>query len=141
MLQVPSLQKLFTDNSLARHLHGAFQRPWSPRVIRVFRPFPTTDRRNTYILLFTDGFSRHASLYAVTAGDFAATGVADILVHDDIKHYGCPKRILSDDGPQLYSDLSDAPHKLLGIRKITTSAHDSNIFGDTGRANHTMAQM
>ena len=58
-----------------------------------FGPLPTTDRGNTYILLFTDRFSRHASMYAVTAADFTAAGTADILVHDYIKHYGCPKRL------------------------------------------------
>ena len=70
-------------------------------------PLPTTARGNTYILLFTDRFSRHASMYAVTAADFTAAGTADILVHDYIKHYGCPKRLLSDNGPQFCSDLSD----------------------------------
>ena len=62
-------------------------------------------------------------MYAVTAGDFTAAGTADILVHDYIKHYGCPKRLLSDNGPQFCSELSDTLYKLLGIRKIATSTY------------------
>ena len=54
-----------------------------------FGPLPTTDSGNTYILLFTDRFSSHASMYAVTAADFTAAGTANILVYDYIKHYGC----------------------------------------------------
>ena len=44
-----------------------------------FGPLPLTPRGNTYILLFTDRFSRRADMYAVTAAEFTAEGTADIL--------------------------------------------------------------
>ncbi|CAB1100851.1 unnamed protein product [Ectocarpus sp. CCAP 1310/34] len=46
-----------------------------------FGPLPTTPRGHTYILLFTDRFSRRADMYAVTAAEFNAEGTADILVN------------------------------------------------------------
>ncbi|CAB1110991.1 unnamed protein product [Ectocarpus sp. CCAP 1310/34] len=46
-----------------------------------FGPLPLTPRGNTYILLFTDRFSRHADMYAVTAEEFIAEGTAEILVN------------------------------------------------------------
>lgn len=52
---------------------------------------PTTHRGDTYILPFIERFSRHMSTYAVIVGDFTAAGIADILVHDYIEHYGHPK--------------------------------------------------
>lgn len=88
------------------------------------------DHGNTYTILFTDCFSRHASMYTVTDRDSTAASTADILVHDYIEHYGFPERLLSDDGQQFCLDLSDELHKLLGIRKIPMSAHHPN--GDNG---------
>ena len=37
--------------------------------------------------------------------------------------------------------LSLAVYKLLGMRKISTSAYHPNGSGSVGRVNHTMAQM
>ena len=39
---------------------------------------------NTYILLFTDHFSRRADMYAVTAAGFTAEGTAKILINQYI---------------------------------------------------------
>lgn len=60
-------------------------------------------------------------MYAVTAKDFTATGTADILLHDYIRHCGYPKRLLFDNSP-LCSYFLDEFHKPLGIRKIATSS-------------------
>ena len=46
-----------------------------------FGPLPITPRGNSYILLFTDGFSRRADMYAVSAAEFTAEGTAGILVN------------------------------------------------------------
>ena len=44
-----------------------------------FAPLPVTPRGNTYILIFTDRFSRRADMYVVTATEFTAEGMAIIL--------------------------------------------------------------
>ena len=49
--------------------------------VEYFGPLPVTPRGNTYILLFTDCFSRRADMYAVTAAEFTAEGAADILIN------------------------------------------------------------
>ena len=46
-----------------------------------FRPLPTTARGNSYILLFTDRFSRRADMFTVAAAEFTAEGTANILVN------------------------------------------------------------
>ena len=46
-----------------------------------FALLPVTPRGNTYILIFTDRFSRQADMFAVTAADFTAEGTADILIN------------------------------------------------------------
>ena len=46
-----------------------------------FGPLPVTPRENSDNLLFTDRFSRHADMYAVSVAKFTAEGTADILVN------------------------------------------------------------
>ena len=106
-----------------------------------FGPLPTTSDGNKHILLITDRFSRRASMYAVCAAKFTARGTADILVNDYIPKWGCPKSLLTDNGRQFCSELSSALCRLLGIRKLTTSAYHAMGNGGTERVNHTMAQM
>ena len=66
-----------------------------------FGPLPVTPRGNTYILLFTDSFSRRADMYAVTAAEFTAEGTANIPINRYIPIWGCPRIIFSDNGLQL----------------------------------------
>ena len=44
-------------------------------------PFRSSPRDNTYILLFTDRFSRRADVFPVTAAEFTAEGTNNILVN------------------------------------------------------------
>ena len=49
--------------------------------------------------------------------------------------------ILSDNGLQFCSKLSQAVYQLLGVRKLATSSYHPNDNGGVERVNHTMAQM
>lgn len=42
---------------------------------------PTTEQCTKYTVLFTDGFSRHASMHALPEPGFTAEGSADMLVN------------------------------------------------------------
>ena len=99
-----------------------------------FGPLPVTPRGNTYILLLTDCFSRRADMFPVTAAEFTAEDTANIVV-------GCPRTILSDNGLQFCSKLSQAVYQLLGVHKLATSSYHLNFNGGIVRVNHTMAQM
>ena len=44
-------------------------------------PLSVTPRGNSYILIFTDRFSRRADMYDVSAAEFTAEGTANILVN------------------------------------------------------------
>ena len=63
-------------------------------------------RGNTYILLFTDRFSRRTDMFAVTAAEFTAEGTANIFINRYISLWGCPRRVLLDNGLQFCSKLS-----------------------------------
>ena len=119
--------------------------PNSPGVavsIDYFGPLPITARGNSYIVLFTDRFSRRADMLAVTTAEFTAEGTANIPVCSFIPLWGCPSTRLSDNGPQFCARLATAVYKLLGmIHKLTTSAYHPSGNGGVERVNHTMAQM
>ena len=80
-------------------------------------------------------------MYAVTAAEFTAEDTAYILINRYIPLWGCPRSILSDNGLQFCSKLSQAVYKLLSVRKIATSSYHPNGNGGVERVNHTMAQM
>ena len=78
-------------------------------------------------------------MYAVCAAQFTAVGTANILVNDYIPKWGCPKSLLTDNGRQFCSELSSAVCRMMGIRKLTTSAYHVMGNGGTERDNRTMA--
>ena len=94
-----------------------------------FGPLPVTPRGNTYILLITDRFSRRVNMFPVTAAELTAEGTANILVNKCIPLWGCQRTILSDNGLQFCSKLSQAVYQLLGVRKVTTSSYYPNGNG------------
>ena len=88
-----------------------------------FGPLPTTPRGNSYILLFTDRFSRRADMYVTAEAEITASGTADVLVDRYIPLRRCPDSLLSDKGLQFCSKLSRALYDRLRINKIATSSY------------------
>ena len=118
--------------------------PNSPGIsvsIDYFGPLPITARGNSYILLFTDRFSRRPDMFAATAAEFTAEGTANVLVNRFIPLWGCPSNLLSDNGLEFCAHLATAVYKLLGIHKLTTSVYHPSGKSSVERVNHTMAQM
>ena len=106
-----------------------------------FGPLPITARRNSYILLLKDRFSRRADMFAVTAAEFTAEGTANILVNCLLSLWGCPSTLLLDNGLQFCAQLATAVYKRMGIHKLTTSAYHPNRNGGLERVSHTVVQM
>ena len=106
-----------------------------------FGLLPITAQGNSYILLFTDRFSRRADMFAVTAADFTTEGSTNILVNRFIPLWGCPSTLLSGNGLQFCVQLATAVYKHMGIHKLTTSVYRPSGNGGVERVNHAMAQM
>ena len=106
-----------------------------------FGPLPTTPRGKSYILLFTDRFSRRADMYATAEAEFTASNTADTLVDRYIPLWGYPVSLLSDNGLQLCSKLSRALYERLGVNKIAASSNHPCTNGGVERVNHMMALM
>ena len=73
-----------TSRQTARWTIIAMPLPQGPGTVvgvNFFGPLPLTAKGNSYILLFTDRFSRRADMFAVTAAEFTAKGTANIFVN------------------------------------------------------------
>ena len=134
LLEVPSAENPTADCPLAHHRNASAGRSRH-------RPLPVTPRGNTYILLFIDRFSRRADMLPVTAAEFTAESTTNIPVNQYIPLWGCPRTILSDNGLQFCSNLSQDVDQRLGVRKLATSSYHPNCNGGGERVNHTMEQM
>ena len=77
----------------------------------------------------------------VTAALFTAGSTANALVNKCIPLWGCPRTIISDNGLQFCSKLSQAVYQLLGVPKLAASSYHPNGNGGVERVNHTMVQM
>ena len=73
--------------------------PGIPVSVDYFGTLPIMVQGKSYILLFTDRFSRRADMFVVTAAEFTAEGTANILVNRFNPLWGCPSTLLSDNGP------------------------------------------
>ena len=139
--QVPGTENLPPNHSMAYPLRPLPNSPGISVSVDYFGSLPTTARRNSYILLFTDRFSRRAHLFAVTATEFTAEATANILVNRFIPLWGCPSTLLSDNGLPFCAQIATAVYKLLGVHKLRTSAYHPSGNGGVERVNHAMAQM
>ena len=80
-------------------------------------------------------------MFPVTAAEFTAEGITNILVNQYIPLWGWPRTILWDNGLQFCSKPLQAVCQLLGVRKLATSSYHPNSNEGIERVTHTMAQM
>ena len=66
-------------------------------------PLPTTQNDNKYIMVVIDHSIKYSEAYALPS--HTASDVSDAIVTQFISIFGIPKQILSDQGPELMSDV------------------------------------
>ena len=75
------------------------------------------------------------------APDQKATRLAKILVNEIVPMFGVPEALLSDRGTNLLSCLMQDVCKLLGMKKLNTTAHHPQCNGMVERFNRTLKTM
>ena len=102
-------------------------------------PPPVTLRGNTYVFLFTDGFSHLADMFVVATAECSAEGTPNVFILSGIFPFGGARVVSSRaKAPQCCSKLSHVVYELLGVRKIATSSCRPSGDGGLVRINHTM---
>ncbi len=105
----------------------------------ILGPLPETPRKNRYILVVTDHFTKWVEILAVP--DQTAATCADRILNEVISRYGCPYDLLSDQGRNYESAIFSELCKLLEIRKTRTTPGNPRCNGQTERFNKTLVRM
>lgn len=126
-------------------------RPGKPSLspIPVSRPFqivgvdimelPLTSRGNKYVVVFQDLFTKWPMVYAMP--DQKSLRLVKLLVEEIVPVFGVPEALLSDRGTNLLSHLMLDVCKLLGVRKLNTTAYHPQCDGAVERFNRTLKTM
>ena len=114
--------------------------------IPVSRPFeivgvdimdlPPTKSGNRHIVAFQDFLTKFPLMYPVP--DQKASHLARLLAEEVIPLFGVPEHLLSDRGTNLLSHLMTDLCKILGIKKLNTTAYHPECDGMVERFNRTL---
>ena len=102
-------------------------------------PFPITERKNRFVLLLTDHFTKYVEILAVP--DISAEVCASRILNDFILRWGCPLAIHSDQGRTFESKVFREMCHMLEIRKTRTSPRKPRGNGQSERFNRTLLRM
>ncbi|XP_048110471.1 uncharacterized protein LOC125301779 [Alosa alosa] len=92
--------------------------------------------RYPYILVIVDLFSRFA--FAVPTKDQTAPTTARVLWTTVFQSFGCPERILTDQGPAFEAELTQQLCGLYGCHKVRTTPYHPQGNGACERMNQTI---
>ena len=130
----------------SRHIGKAQKPPLSP--IPVAGPFdclgvdiiqfPCSYDGNKYAIVFMDYLTKWPEVFPVP--NQTAETIARALV-EVISRHGVPAKLLSDRGANFLSDILQEVYKLLGIKKVNTSAYHPQSDGLVERFNRTLTDM
>ena len=93
--------------------------PWERVSIDITGPHPKSSRGHEYILTLIDHFTKWGEAFPIR--NHTAPTVVKQLVSQVFTRFGCPKQLLSDQGPEFDSVLMTELCKSLHIDKARTS--------------------
>jgi len=100
---------------------------------------PLTANGNKYVVVFQDLFAKWPMVYATP--DQKTERIAKLLTQEIVPMFGVPKALLSDRGTNLLSCLMLDVCKLLGMKKLNTTAHHPQCNEMLERFNRTLKTM
>ena len=107
--------------------------------IDITGPHPVSTTGYRYILTIVDHFTRWAEAYPIRNQN--ATTVANVLVKEFVSRFGCPRQILSNQGPCFEALLFQDLCRLLGVDKLRTSPYKPSTNGAVERFHRTLNSM
>lgn len=107
--------------------------------IDVTGPHPVSRQGHRYIFTVIDHFTKWAEAYPIRNQE--SFTVASTLVDNWISRYGCPRQILTDQGPCFEAALFRDLCRLLQIDKVRTSPYKPSTNGTIERLHRTLNSM
>lgn len=102
-------------------------------------PHPLSSNGYRYILTIVDHFSRWAEAYPIRNQE--AVTVARVLVNEFISRFGCPRQVITDQGPCFEATLFKELCRRLQIDKTRTTPYKPSTNGAVERFNRTLNSM
>ena len=113
--------------------------PMERIAVDLMGPLNETERRNRYILVVSDYFSKWVEAYPVPNQE--ATTVADKIASEWVCRYGAPHSLHSDQGTNFESAVFQEMCRLLGIEKTHTTPFHPQSDGQVERFNATLQKI
>ena len=101
-------------------------------------PLPTSSNGNKYALVVVDHLSRWPVVYPLKSKSAAHVRSALIRFVCD---YGCPARILTDNGGEFLDTIMTSVYKMFGVKKLNTTSYRPSTNGINERFNQTLIEM
>jgi hypothetical protein len=113
--------------------------PWECCAMDIVGPLPLTRHGNRFILTMCDTFTKWPE--AVALPDQRASTIAQAVVDCIVANHGVPQKILSDQGANFESKLFHHLCRILGVRKLQTTAYHPQGNGLCERFNGTLSDI
>ena len=112
---------------------------WDTVTMDLITQLPRTSRGNDAIVVFIDKLSKMAH-YCATTTTVTAVQLAEIFLHQVVRHHGVPTSIVSDRDPRFTSIFWRSLWQQLGTRLAMSTAFHPQTDGQTERANRTLEE-
>ncbi|CAF1183413.1 unnamed protein product [Didymodactylos carnosus] len=113
--------KATTQKLAGKMISNVVHEPWYTIGIDITGPLPRTKRGNEYILVVVDYFTKWVELFP--SPNTRSISIAQILHDEVIRRFGCPVKIISDNGSQFVSEIFEETLRLLQIEHRRTALY------------------
>src|ERR1700729_387878 len=110
--------------------------PWERISVDLIGPLPESMGYNA-IMVIVDYFTK-MKVFIPTTIELTSLGAAELFRLHALKHFGIPKGVISDRGPQFVSEFIKELWKLLGIKGLPSTAYHPQTDGQTERVNQEL---
>ncbi|CAF1356211.1 unnamed protein product [Didymodactylos carnosus] len=130
--------KARTQKLAGKMISNVVHEPWYTIGIDITGPLPRIKRGNEYILVVVDYFTKWVELFPLQ--NTRSISIAQTLHDEVICRFGCPVRIISDNGSQFVSEIFEETLRLLQIEHRRTALYhpQTNL---SERINNTLKTM
>ena len=110
--------------------------PFDRVAVDVLGPFPTSERGNKYVVIFTDYFTKWPEAFAIECADAATT--ARLFVEEILCRHSAPRKLLSDRGKNFLAKVVKGICQMVNTSKVNTTSYHPECDGLVERFNHTL---
>jgi hypothetical protein len=99
-------------------------------------PLPTSKNGNRFLLVFVEYVTKWPEVYAIPNQE--SITIAKIILNEFIPRHGIPRRLLSDRGTNLLSEIMRQLYQILGVSKDSTTSYNPQCDGLVESVNKTL---